>query len=278
MAIVDTSLSVLSWKQHDVLTHTLGSFVDNGVLDLFPNRRIFFNEIDAADEALAAEFGFEAIGSRTNVGIFGGAKGLAEACRTEFMLFLENDCPAIVGAEEFADCMNRVTSDMRTHDVPVFSLRSRRWPGEKFERRVRYENFFRLERPLAVQPPNQTKPRVATGALRRAYENLRRPSLRGCALYAEEQPHLRHPALIRRSDNGNWLTSSSALNWSNNCLLVRTAFLREVIIPRVESHPAPITVNGHQDIEAAVKRNGWWRHLNVAMGQAEPGPLTHARG
>ncbi|MGI9411673.1 MAG: hypothetical protein ACR2OV_16470, partial [Hyphomicrobiaceae bacterium] len=193
MPITNTTLSVLSWKQHDVLRQTLGSFVEQDVLDLFPNRRIFFNEIDAADEILAGEFGFEVIGSETNLGIFGGAKGLAEACRTEFMLFAENDCPSIIGATEFADSMTRVIADMRVHDVPVFSLRSRRRPGEKFDRRERYERFFRIEQPLAPSEPSELAPRSASGAFRRLVENWRRPSLVGCALYAEEQPHLRHP-------------------------------------------------------------------------------------
>ena len=131
MKIIDTTLSILSWKQHDVLRNTLQSFVRNGVSDLFPARRIFFNEIDQADRDVAAEFGFEAIGSEANVGIFGGATGLAAACTTEFMLFVENDCPAIVSADAFFDGMTRATADMRTHNVPVFSMRSRRRPGEK---------------------------------------------------------------------------------------------------------------------------------------------------
>ena len=278
MPITDATLSVLSWKQHDVLRQTLGAFVEHGVIDLFPSRRIFFNEFDAADAALAGEFGFAAIGSETNTGIFGGARALAEACRTEFMLFVENDCPSIVGAEEFADCMTRVIADMRAHDVPVFCLRSRRQPGEKFDRRERYERFFRIEQRLTPHPPAAPPSRSPSSPLRRLIENWRRPSLVGCALYAEEQPHLRHPGAIRRTENGNWLTSSSVLNWSNNCLLVRTAFFCDVVIPRVLSHPAPTTINGHQDIEAALKLNGWWRSLNVPMGQAEPGPLTHARG
>ena len=278
MQIRDATLSVLSWKQHAVLRRTLRTFADNGIAALFHHRRIFFNEIDDADRAIAAEFGFEAIGEAENVGIYGGAKGLAEACVTEFMLFVENDCPAIVAADAFHDAVTRSIADMRTHQSPVFSLRSRRQPGEKFDRHVRYQKYYRLEQPLRASETEPLAPRDPTGILQRSYEDLRRPSLRGTALFAEEQPHLRHPALIRRSDNGNFLTTSRVLNWSNNCLLVHTEFMRDVVLKRVESHPAPTSINGHQDIEAAVKLNRWWRQLDVTMGQAEPGPLTHSRG
>ncbi len=278
MTISDITLSILSWKQHDVLRNTLQSFDRNGVLDVFPARRIFFNEIDQADREIAAEFGFEATGNETNVGIFGGAKGLTNACTTAFMLFVENDCPAIVSAEEFRDGMVRAIADMRAYDVPVFSMRSRRRPGEKFNRRERYEKYYRLERPLSAEEGGNPASRKPTHPMWRKVEDLRRPSLRGSAMFAEEDPHLRHPSCIRRSSNGNFLISSRIHNWSNNCLLVNTQFMREVIIPQVEAHPAPTAINGHQDIEAALKLDNWWKSQEVTMGQADPGPLTHARG
>lgn len=277
MQIKDTTLSLLSWKQHDVLRPTLSAFASRCVLDLFPSRRVFFNEFDQADRDVAAEFGFEALGSASNVGIFGGAKALAAACTTEFMLFVENDCPPIVDADAFFDGMNRATADMRDHNVPVFSMRSRRQPGEKFNRRERYEKYYRLERPLREIDDGSGGQRSPTNMLQRIAEDFRRPSLRGSALFAEEAPHLRHPSCIQRSTNGNFLISSRIHNWSNNCLLVNVGFMLDVIAPRVESHPAPTTINGHQDIEAALKMGNWWKEQDVLMGQADPGPLTHAR-
>ncbi|MEM9359583.1 MAG: hypothetical protein AAGB04_25640, partial [Pseudomonadota bacterium] len=185
--------------------------------------------------------------------------------------------PPIVEADAFFDAMTRATSDMRNHNVPVFSMRSRRRPGEKFNRRERYEKYYRLEQPLCEISNSPIAKRSPTNVLQRVAENLRRPSLRGSALFAEEAPHLRHPSCIQRSNNGNFLISSRIHNWSNNCLLVKADFMRDVIVPRVETHPAPTTINGHQDIEAALKMNGWWKSRDILMGQADPGPLTHAR-
>ncbi len=278
MEFLDITLSVLSWQQRDVLERTLASFRSRGIDDLFPNRRIFFNTITGEDRNLAQAYRFEAIGDAANIGIFGGFKGLVDACTTEFLLFVENDCPAIVAQNDFRDVTTRAIADMREHNCPVFSMRSRRQPGEAFDRRLRYEKYFRIEQPLATTPDETSSKRQPTATHMRIYENLRRPSLRGCALFAEEHPDLRHPALITQTNHGNWLTTSQVLNWSNNCLLAKTDFLRDTVIPHVEAHPAPSTINGHQDIEAALKQDRWWQRQRIPMGQAEPGPLTHQRG
>lgn len=276
--ISDTTLSILSWRQHEVLERTLSTFEKRGVLGEFSHRRIFFNELSPGDLDIARTYGLEAIFSKANLGIFGGARALAQACTTEFMLFVENDCWPIVDKTAFVDGLARAIADMTEYDCPVFSLRSRRQPGEKFDRRERYSRYFRIEQPLDLpaQNPANTS-RKPTNSPLRVFEDLRKPKLRGCALYAEERPDLRHPSVIRKTKNGNWLTTSRFLNWSNNCLLIRTRFMCETIINRVESHPAATTINGQQNIEGAVKLNGWWATQNVPMGQAEPGPMTHVR-
>jgi hypothetical protein len=67
------------------------------------------------------------------------------------------------------------------------------------------------------------------------------------------------------------------LSWSNCSFLVRRDFLRNVVLARVRSVPASTTLNGQQDIEAAMKRRRWWRRQRIPMGQSEPGPFTHVR-
>jgi len=270
----DVTLGMMSWKAHETLQRTLTSYQQAGILDLFGAKIIHFNEISEADRRVAARYGFEVSGSAENTGIFGGMDALARATRTPFLLSLENDCPVIVGRDECAGMLASALADMRDGSVPVFQMRSRREPGEKFSRRLRYESKFRVVWPLGSAPEQR---RSMTNPVQRAYENVRRSGLRGCALYAEENPSLRHPGVIKRSVNGNWVTSSAYLNWSNNCVLVRTDFLRDVVLARVRTHPSSVTVNGLQDIEAALKGGNWWRTQGIAMGQSEPGAFTHCR-
>jgi hypothetical protein len=270
----DVTFAMLSWKAPATVAHTLASYRSADILDLFGHNRIHFNEIGPADEAIARAFGFTISGTADNRGIFGGVDALARLTTTPYFLLVENDCPLDTDRAGLIAMMTSALADMATLDVPVFMMRSRGNPGEPFWRRARYERRFQIRWPLGSE---DLQPRRPAHALIRAYEDRRRPSLRGSAIYAEVDPTLRHPGIIRRSPNGNWLTRSRYLQWSNCCFLAKTDFLRDVILDRVRNFPSSTTLNGHQDIEAALKERRWWRHINVAIGQSEPGPFTHQR-
>ena len=265
---------MISWRAPDTIAHTLNSYTAAGILDLFAARRIHFNEISPADREIAAAHGFAVSGRPENIGIYGAVAAVVREVKTPYLLSLENDCPLVTDRAGLSAQLTSALADMNTLDVPVFILRSRREPGEAFARRARYEAKFRAVWPLGSETP---QPGGLPHRLVRAYEDLRRPALRGCAIYAEEDPTLRHPGVIQKSANGNWITTSRHLHWTNNAILVRTAFLRDVVLARVQSHPAKTSLNGHQDIEAALKRDGWWRKQGFAMGQSEPGAFTHRR-
>ena len=270
----DVTIGLISWRAPETIAHTLKSYAEAGILELFAARRIHFNEISAADRAIAAAHGFAVSGSADNLGIYGAVNAVAGAVETPYLLSLENDCPLVTDRAGLSGMLASALADMQALDVPVFILRSRREPGEAFTRRARSEARFRPVWPIGTDPLAR---RALPPALVRAYEDLRRPALRGCALYAEEDPTLRHPNVIRKTAHGNWVTSSATLNWTNNAILVRTQFMREVVLARVRSHPAETSLNGHQDIEAALKRDDWWRRQGFAMGQSEPGAFTHRR-
>jgi hypothetical protein len=270
----DVTLAMISWKAPATLQHTLASYESAGILGLFGARRIHFNAISAADEAVALRYGFTYSGTQANLGIFGAIDAMAASVTTPYVLSVENDCPLVTDRAGLLAMLGAALSDMAMMNVPVFTMRSRRQPGDEFSRRKRYEDRFRVVWPLGT---DRSQCGAMTNLAVRLYEDARRSTLRGCSLYAEEDPTLRHPRIIKKSPHGNWLTNSRYLNWSNNCVLVRSDFLRDVVLDRVRNHPAPSTLNGHQDIEAALKVNGWWRKQHVAMGQSEPGPFTHQR-
>ena len=270
----DVTLAMISWKAHATVRHTLASYQAADILSLFGDRRIHFNEMSEADREIADHYGFAHSGTPGNVGIFGAVDAVAQGVRTPFILSLENDCPLVTDRAGFIDMLGRAMADMRALDVPVFLMRSRREPGEPFWRRSKYESKFQVVWPLGSDAGER---RPIPHTVVRTYEDVRRRALRGSAIYAEEDPTLRHPSVIKKSANGNWLTNSGCLSWSNCCFLARTDFLRDVVLDRVRRFPAPSTLNGHQDIEAALKARGWWRQQGFAMGQSEPGPFTHQR-
>jgi len=268
------TLSMISWKAPATVAHTLASYEQAGILDLFGARLIHFNEISPADRDIGTRYGFDISGSSENLGIFGAVDAVASRVVTPFVLSLENDCPLVTDRAGFVAMMTSALADMAARDIPVFSMRSRYQPGDQFARRERYDRKFRTVWPIGA-PPSERRP--MTGLLQRSYEDTRRSALRGCAIYAEQDPTARHPGIISKTANGNWLTSAPYLAWSNNSVLVRTEFLREVVLDRVRHFPAKTTINGHQDIEAALKEGEWWRRQRFLIGQCEPGPFTHKR-
>jgi hypothetical protein len=268
------TLTMISWKAQATLQKTLESYEAANILDLFAAKRIHFNEISPADIAIAQRFGFEHSGSASNTGIYGAVDAVSAQVRTPYILSLENDNALATDRAGLIAMMTSALADMNERNVPAFIMRSRREPGEPFGRRRRYEQRFKVVWPLGTDGSHRgpmPHPLVC------AYEDLRRSALRGAAIYAEEDPALRHPRIIEKTGNGNWLTRSSYLNWSNCAVLAKTEFLRGVVLNRVRNYPAPTTINGHQDIEAALKVNGWWRKQGFLIGQSEPGPFTHER-
>ncbi|MEJ0022020.1 MAG: hypothetical protein WDN76_00130 [Alphaproteobacteria bacterium] len=66
---------VLSWRDRETLRNSLESYRQENFASLFDRALIYFQEIEDADRAIAAEFGFEAAGDETNRGILGRLQG-----------------------------------------------------------------------------------------------------------------------------------------------------------------------------------------------------------
>jgi hypothetical protein len=270
----NVTLAMLSWRAPATVAHTLASYQSANILDLFAKNHLHFNEMTEQDQTIGAQFQFTVTGTPDNLGIFGGVDALASATTTPFILVVENDCPLDTDRAGLIAMVHSALADMIELNVPAFMMRSRINPGEPFWRRARYEERFAVLRPLGCACDHPAK---SVPLLQRVYENRRRPALRGSAIYAEADPTLRHPGVIKRSHHGNWITRSTYLQWSNCCFLAKTDFLRDVILNHVRHNPSKTCLNGHQDIEAALKDGRFWRRLNVPIGQSEPGPFTHQR-
>lgn len=268
-------VGILSWKAPQTLAATLENYAEQRLFDLFDEARVFFQEITREDRVIAERFGLEVDGSKANLGIEGGVRELVEGTRADLLLLLENDCPLVVNHATAADALSRAVSDMQAHDVPVFRMRSRRQPGENFTRTDKYQRFFPVTDPLDTEVAIH-----AVSAASAAFHRWSRPwkanSFRADAFHVEQDPVARQPHALRHSENGNVLTDSRYINWSNQSILVRPDWMRTVLFPGVAAHPSKRTIAGAQDIERAANRQ-WWRALRVPIGMSEPGLFTHRR-
>jgi len=166
-------------------------------------------------------------------------------------------------------------ADMQAHDLSVFRLRSRRHPGENFTRTDKYQQYFPVRDPLDTDVEiHAVSPFKAN--LRRMMRSGKANTFRAEAFHTERDPVARQPGALRHSENGNVLTDSRFMNWSNQSILVRPDFMTKVLFPGVTANPSKRTIGGAQDLERAANKQ-WWRDLRVPIGMSEPGLFTHKR-
>lgn len=268
-------LGILSWRAPETLAATLATYEAGGLFDLFEEKRVFFQEISREDRNTGARFGLEVDGSKTNLGIEGGVRALVDSSDADMLLLLENDCPLVVDAWTARDALDRAVADIEAHGLPVFRMRSRRQPGENFTRPLKYQHFYPARGPLDTEVDIlNIHPMAAT--LRRSLRPAKARGFRAEAIHVERDPARRQPGAVRPSTHGNWLSDSRFMTWSNQSVLVRPDFMREVLLPGVAAHPSKRTIGGAQDIERAANRP-WWRRLRVPIGFSDPGLFTHKR-
>ena len=158
---------------------------------------------------------------------------------------------------------------MIEHSIKSFSLRSRREPGEGAPY-AKYIKTFGLLEPIA--PSLAPKKAAPFSQLRMFLEHGSIDKFRAASLFCERDPETVQKQAVRKLPSGNYVTDSRYRNWSNQAVLVERQYFVDVVCRRVDEHPDPRLVNGHQDIERALNRR-WWRRRRDRMGHAAAGYL-----
>lgn len=274
MRRADTMLGILSWKAPRTIAATLSNHAAAGLPEHFARAAVFFQEMAKGDAGLAARFGYEALGSADNLGIFGGVRALAEALEAEFLLLLENDHILADPAPDIADSLDRAVAELRD-GVTVVRMRSRTLPGDGRAGLDKYLRAFAVHDPL----PGADSPLVAAGpferALRLALRGPRERVRQAVGVHAERDPVARHPGVIRRSAHNNFLAGSGHAPWTNQCYLTSRDFLLGTLLPMAEADALqgpPAT----RTIETNLPRR-WWRAGGYTVAFADPGLFTHRR-
>ncbi len=267
-------IGVLTWRAHQTVAVSVASWQQARLLDHASDAMIFFQQQEADDAARAQAWGFRAIGAPENIGIAPGMEQIARALDTDYILFLENDCPTVLPAPALAEVLDRVLADMTELSIPYFSLRSRRHPGEILPRRRKYLQAFGMRHPLAELPEKQ---RAHAGRQRLgAWLRYRPWQLRATAVYVEEDPVAVQPKALRWSPRGNILTHSGFHAWSNQSVIVRRDWFLSVMMGAYATAPVADTNTPRRCLEPVANRP-WWYRARIPLGFAEPGAFTHRR-
>ncbi len=266
------SVGVLSFGALQTIARTLKAHRESGLIDCVGEFFVHFNAITPDDEGIAEEAGVRYTGTAENLGIYGGFRAIAERAQNPYVLILENDVVPLPGAA-VRDCLGSCVSDMMEHGIKSFSLRSRREPGEGAPY-AKYVKTFGLLEPIA--PSLASKKAAPFSQLRMFLEHGSIDKFRAASLFCERDPETVQKQAVRKLPSGNYLTDSRYRNWSNQAVLVERKYFLDVVCRRVDEHPDPRLVNGHQDIERALNQR-WWRRRRDRMGHAAEGIFTHRR-
>lgn len=274
MRRADTMLGVLSWKAPQTIAATLANHASAGLPGHVSRAVVFFQEMADGDADVASRFGYEAMGSADNLGIFGGVKALAEALEAEFLLLLENDHILADPSADIADGLARAVADL-ADGATVVRMRSRARPGDGRAGLDKYLRAFAIHDPLPDADGALVSASPGERIVRLALRGPRERVRQAVAVHAERDPVARHPDVIRRSAHGNFLASSAHAPWTNQCYLIRRDFLLGTLLPMAEADAMrgpPAT----RTIETNLPRR-WWREGDYTVAFADPGLFTHRR-
>jgi len=266
------SVGVLSFGALQTISRALQAHRQSGLIECAGEFFVHFNAIIPDDRKIAEEAGVGYSGTAENLGIYGGFRAIAERAKNPYVLILENDIVPLPGAR-LRECLESCVSDMIQHNIKSFCLRSRREPGEGAPY-AKYIKTFGLSEPIS--PSLAPKKAAPFSQLRMFLEHGGIDKFRAASLFCERDPEKVQKDAVRKLPSGNYLTDSRYRNWSNQAVLVQRQYFVDVVCRRVEEHPDPRLVNGHQDIERALNRR-WWRRRRDPMGHAADGVFTHRR-
>ena len=242
------SVGVLSFGALQTISRALKAHRESGLIDCAGEFFVHFNAITPDDKGVAEEADVRYTGTAQNFGIYGGFRAIAEHATSPYVLILENDVVPLPGAA-VRDCLGSCVSDMMEHDIKSFCLRSRREPGEGAPY-AKYIKTFGLLEPIS--PSLAPKKAAPFSQLRMFLEHGGIDKFRAASLFCERDPEAVQKQAVRKLPSSNYLTDSRYRNWSNQAVLVERRYFLDVVCRRVDEHPDPRLVNGHQDIERAL--------------------------
>ena len=274
------SIGILSWRAHQTLRKTLESYRAAKLAACADEVKIFFNEISGEDRSIAAEFGWEAVGSEKNLGIWGGMDAAAASLSSEVILLLQNDCPVIVSEEETAAYLAEGVELILSGKADLLRLRHRFNQGEG----ISYRRFFDYhyvreldERALAYGEVGVPADATVNTWKRRMMHLLRPIAAKKrlvSAVHLEKHPERIYPRYIRRE--GRFLIVDSALaQFSEQPLLISKKFYF-ALSDWCRAHPRRRKINGAPVMEHAL-RSPYWFKGHFKVGFCDTGVFTHNR-
>jgi hypothetical protein len=139
-------LSILSWRSWNTLEASLKTHRDAGLFEHFDKSLIFFQDLCDRDKQIAEAYRLEFTGG-PNCGIGEGMRRAARFLGTDYVLFLENDCPTIASPQQVQRELTLAVDYLEKGIIDIMRLRSRLYPGEGFCDPMKYLRYYPPRQP-----------------------------------------------------------------------------------------------------------------------------------
>ena len=290
----DIGIGILSWYGYDALKATLDSYKNAGILELFEEKIIFFQEINDEGRDIAKKYGFEAHGNNKNIGIYGGFRGLAETMKSQYVLLLENDWKLSSNLDKTYQHLNTSLELLKSGKANKIDLRNRNDEDLKLAKndaqRKFYSYFPKNDAPIWKKFIAKIK-RITRK--RKTINNI------GRAIYYLQNPHQKFKEIKYDEKLKYFFVSSKYKRWGNQAFMIKKNFFINTILKQVEKSytPKKNLVNGYKNIECEMNDNhdyfkppiyyiirrkpilyaSWWMKQNFTVAIPETGIFSHDR-
>ncbi len=275
---IPVSVGILSYKAPRTIEATLKAYAQHNFLDLFAETKLFFQCVCDEDIQTAKKYNLDWCGRPDNVGIQNGMRWVVENLNSEYILYLENDCPLVVDAATAKFEINRAVNGLASGQIDVMRLRSRFTPGEQFADVRKYTTVHTPseidERFVQTDEVQISQRRKSSRFLKRLFYPSYGIRMMGRSLYIEKNPERLFPKYIWKAEDGMYIVDSKVINWTNQSILTTKKFFLQML-DYADRHPRSRTVNGFQDMEKPLNCR-WWRGQHFKIG-VSGGLFTHKR-
>lgn len=206
------TIAYLNWHRENILEQTLQSHKDNGLFDLIKNKVILFQEITNLDIEIANKYNLDFMGEKENIGILSAFVKLLNYCKTEYFIFSENDWKLVHDKDYTKKVIDDCLDILKENKASIIRLRSKNNPGQPYSSLDEwmfqswiYKNINNF--PWKSESLSWISPDVYTpGTFETIYKNFQ------------------------------WdITNFNHQEWSNNIFIAKTSFLKETILPLIDS-------------------------------------------
>jgi hypothetical protein len=267
-------LSILSWRSWKTLEASLEMHAKADLFANFDKTLIFFQDLCDRDIEIADRFGVDYTGG-PNCGIGEGMRNAARQLATDYVLFLENDCPTIASPEAVRRELAIAVRYLESGAIDLMRLRSRLHPGEGFSDPMKYLRYY----PARSPEPSVDISRFKTPRWKRWLRWLFKPYnvhlMKGRSLYVERFPEKLFPETIRKTQDGIWIGDSSCMDWTNQSVMLKRSLFLDLLMPYVDAHPSGLELHGFREPERPLNCR-WWRKQHFKIGQGA-GIFSHNR-